>query len=459
MKNIFRIMAVSLALTVGSCNFIDPELNVDPNNPLDVSLDLLLPQAQVTMGYVLGGDLGRYASVWSQHHAGVNRQHQAYDIYILTETDVNNAWAGIYESALQDLKVIIDKASDTEQPAPYFRGVARILTAVMIGSTVDLFNDVPFSDALKGAEQLKPAYDSGAGIYDQIQSLLRDAVVDLQQPTSTFSPDASSDLIFGGDNASWIAMARTLQARYHLHLSEIDASAYANALGDIDAGAIADNSGNALVPFGTAVTEQNPWFQFADQRTGDVVMGKFFIDLMLGINDPRLPLFASKNPLDGYSGAAAGVAADGVNASSFGAALVSDNSPVPLATYAEAKFIEAEAALPTDPGRAADAYNAAIAASLGQFGLDDAAFLAQEAADAGTITLERILTHKYIALYTSLEPYTDFRRKGFPALQPAAGTDAIATRFPYPQDERLYNGDNFQPYQSVTVFDKVFWDK
>lgn len=454
MKKIYRIIAVFLVLSVGSCNFIDSELNVDPNNPLDVSMNLLLPHTQVSLGYILGGDFGRYISCWTQHHSGVERQHTAVEVYAIREADVNNAWGGIYATTMKDLDIIMQKAEETN--SPHYAGVAKILMAQSIGTVVDLFDAVPFSDAFRGAEQTRPTYDTGEEIYAAIQAMLTEAIADLQAATSTLSP-GSSDLVFGGDRAKWIAYANTLKARYWLHLSEVNGAAYQNALQAIDAGAIAANSGNAMVTFGAAATEANPWFQFEDQR-GDVVMGKFFLDLMNGINDPRRPYFASPNQDGAYVGPPAGVPDNSPAVSRFGPFYCSSASPLPLATFTEAKFIEAEAAFPTDKVRAAAAHNAAIAASLEMLGIDDPAFLADQAAETeNTITLEKILTHKYIALYTTQEPFVDWRRKGIPDLQPAAGTTEIARRFPYPQDERVYNGDNY--ISNVTVFDRVFWDK
>lgn len=444
-----------LALIAGSCDFIDPELNIDPNNPEDVSINLLLPQAQATWAYVQGGDMGRYVSCWTQHHSGQERQHQAIEVYNMFESDPNNAWAGIYAGSLKDLGLVLEKAEETS--SPHYAGIAKVMTALIIGNVVDYFNDVPFNDALKGADQLKPAYNTGAEIYSSIQNLLTEAITDLQSTSSTFKPDAKSDLVFGGDLAKWIAFARTLKARYILHLSEIDSGAYGKALSELEAGAISSNAGNAYFKFGAAETEANPWYQFESQR-GDVVMGKFFIDLLKSINDPRLPLFAKKNSAGEYVGAGAGVFGDISVNSRFGAFFSSAASPVPFGTYAETKFIEAEAAFPTNKARAAEAFNAAVAASLGEFGVSDPDYLADQASEnASTITLEKIMTHKYIAMYTTLEPFTDWRRTGFPALQPAQGNSQIARRYPYPQDERVYNSANYIP--NVTVFDRVFWDK
>lgn len=454
MKNIFRAFAVLFAFSIASCNFIDPELNVDPNNPLDVSMDLLLPQAQVTYAYVQGGDFGRYVSCWTQHHAGVERQHSAIEVYEIKEGDVNNAWNGVYAGALMDLSIILEKSREEEAPSPHFEGVAQIMTALIMANVVDLWNDVPFSDALRGAEQLRPSYDDAASVYQEVDRMLREAVVNLQEPISVFSP-AGSDLVYGGDRVKWVELAQTLRARYALRLSKIDNGAYGKARDFISEG-ISSNLNNAMVVFGSSQTEGNPWYQFESQR-GDVVMGAFFIDLMNSIDDPRRTAFATLNDADAYAGATAGVPDNSPAVSRFGTYYASINSPIPLATYAERKFIEAEVMLPVDADAAAEAHNEAIAASLAQTGVSDDDFLAAEASETGaTITLEKILTHKYIALHSTMEPFADWRRTGIPDLQPAAGTTQIARRYPYAQAERLLNAANY--IDGVTQYDRVFWD-
>ncbi|MCB0704502.1 MAG: SusD/RagB family nutrient-binding outer membrane lipoprotein [Saprospiraceae bacterium] len=458
-KLLYRFAAIAIIAALGSCNFIDPELNIDPNLPQDATVELLLPSAQAMYGYVLGGDYGRYTTIWSQHHGGATRQHAGYDTYGLKEADVNNAWNNLYASVLKDLDLVVAKASESK--SPYYSGIAKIMTAMTLATLVDVNDDIPYSAAVAADdnnEGLKPTYDDAADVYAAIQGLLDEAINDLNSSESTLSPASKGgDLVFDGDLGKWIAAANTLKARYYIRLSEVDNDAYSKALAAIDAGAIADNGGNAAVPFGLGSNSANPWYQFEDQR-GDVVMGAFFIDLMNSINDPRRAVFAAVNDGGIYQGMIAGMQ-DGTPAiSRFGTAYASINSPVPLVNYAEAKFLEAEAALGTDPARAAEAHNEAIAASLASFGLDDPAFLAAEASeDQNSITLEKILTHKYIALYTMQEPYNDFRRKGIPALQPAIGQTKIAVRYPYPSGERLYNGDNY-PGQPNLFTGNVFWD-
>lgn len=459
MKNIriFTMLgALAMLLSFNACNsWIDPDYNIDPNNPQDASLANILPPTQVAWGYISGGDLGRYLSVFTQHHGGVDRQHAGLDQYSMNEADVNNSWNTIYADILFELQIVIDKAADPDAPSPHYGGIGKIMTANILQVLTDLYNDIPYSQAFQGFDNLRPGYDSQEQIYNTIFQLLNEGIADCQAATSTLSP-GGNDMIYGGDMAKWVGFANSLKARAYVNLGNVNSSNYQSALDAIDDGAIASNADDAVFMFRNTEIEANPLYQFMDQR-GDIRMGAFFMDLMDGINDPRIPFFADEDQNAGYSGSPAGVPT--VSASPPGTYYASRNSPVVFSSYAETKFIEAEAAFQANnPTRAADAYNEGIEASLEKIvGTADPAFLAAQSKTAGTITLEDIMTHKYIATYTMVTSYTDWRRTGLPNIQPAQGQTQIPRRWPYPQSERLFNGGNVPA--GITLFTKVWWDQ
>ena len=453
MKKIY-IAILSLSLIFTSCDsWIDSEVNIDPNNPLDVQLNQMLTSTQAAYAYLQGGDIGRYNSLFTQHHAGVERQHAGIDTYGFTESDVNNSYATLYAGIMQDISVMIEKAGG-DNPSPQYRGVARTMMAMSIMQVTDLFNDMPYSAAFTGNADLSPVYDSQESIYNSVFGLLDAALLDLAGDVGTFAV-GSEDIFYGGDISSWIALATTLKARAHIHLGARNASHYDDALTAIDAGAMTSGAQDASVSFSSG-NNQNPWFQFMDQR-GDIRMGKFFIDLMVAEGDPRLAVIADTIPGGTYSGSPAGSPDLGASALKY---LFNETRAQTIVSFVEAKFIEAEAAFQTsDPGRAATAHNAAVLASLAQYGVSDVAFEAAHANQtAGTITLEEIMTQKYVALYGQPETFSDWRRTGIPALTIAANAQAsgIPTRWPYPQDERLYNS-SFPGAALIT--DKVWWDQ
>ena len=143
-----------------------------------------------------------------------------------------------------------------------------------------------------------------------------------------------------------------------------------------------------------------------------------------------------------------------------GAYYASPASSIPLVSYVEMKFIEAEAKLRnSDAGGAATAFNDAVKASIMQVtGGPDAAYEAANASEtAASITLDKIMYEKWVALFIQCEAYADWRRTGFPALTPNinGNTTTIPVRLIYPQNERLYN-TNYPGTKQLT--DPVWWD-
>ena len=71
---------------------------------------------------------------------------------------------------------------------------------------------------------------------------------------------------------------------------------------------------------------------------------------------------------------------------------------------------------------------------------------------------KKIMTHKYIALYTQPEVWADWRRTDIPKLTPNTGASVafVPRRYPTALTERLYNT------KAVVVSkldEKVWWDK
>ncbi|BDC99457.1 SusD/RagB family nutrient-binding outer membrane lipoprotein [Persicobacter psychrovividus] len=448
------IMLLCLA-GLWSCDFGD--LNVDPANPNDAAVQTLLPTVQVRQAYMYGGDIARYNGLFTQHLAGVSRQHLVIGRYNFTNSDVNSAWNQMYRGTFRDMKVIIDKSA--VNGANHYSAITKILQADMIGVASDLWGNVPFSQAGLGSDNLNPAYDSRDSIYMSIHQLLAEARTALAQPTEI---PVTGDFYYGGDVDAWTKASYALDARYYLHRGQLD-----EALAAVQQSF--DTPADDLVfdDFSDSPTTSHPLQQFEEQR-GDIRMGKFFVDLMKSINDPRLPFFAAQfdTLADGspnYVGVAAGD--DNESASLTGPYYNSRDAVVNIISYAETKFIEAEI-IQRQGGDPTDALKEAITASVMQVtgAAADAAFV--DAQVAGITDLESLITQKYIALFYQLESFNDLRRTGFPALQPAQGASVeqsegkIPERWPYPINERLFNEDvyNANNPDGAPLAPKLSWE-
>jgi hypothetical protein len=429
MKNIIRTniaFLVILTLFFTGCEkWIDTDWNIDPDVPSDVPMSLLVPSMQLSMAYQVGGNRAvKTTNIWMQYINGVLRQSAGEANYIMSATDVDDLWRRMYYQPMMDAKKIILKAEELN--SPHYSGVAKVCLALSLGTMTNLFGDIPYSEAFKGDQAvLNPAFDTQESIYSTIDQLLSEAITELGSTTNVIA--LKGDIIFNNNKNSWIKAANALRARYALNRGD-----YSNALSYANASFLAADK--FVMNFGTTNNEANPIYQFATVSS--------YSDELLAVSDPRLPFYAKLHG-GNYVGSPAGSEVSAV--SGLGTYNNSASAPVVLSSYSEMQFIKAECYLMQtvpDAAASATAYKAAVASSvLGVSGSANTAWLdANINIETGaTITLEKIISQKYMAMYSTVVPFDDFRRTGFPTLTPVAGAGQIPSRFPYPQTEISYN--------------------
>ncbi|HDP76339.1 MAG TPA: SusD/RagB family nutrient-binding outer membrane lipoprotein [Bacteroidales bacterium] len=456
LKNI--ALALSVVFTVQSCNWVDPDINVDPDSPTDVPMSLILPNVQANLAYDIGGnDIVRPLNIWMQYFNGHSRQSNAQARYIYTPSDVNNLWNSFYYGSLMDLRKIEEKAEQTN--SNHYLGVTYVLQALSLMTLTDLYGDIPWSEALNEGANLNPKPDPQQEIYANVIAMLDRAIELLGKPNE--GEPLKGDLIFDNDEKKWKDAAYALKARAQLVQSKKNPNAYADVRATLIEGGLSEGD-NMTFAFSEAGGCAHPIYQFLDQR-GDINMGKTFVDYLISTNDPRLAFYSN--------GAVGGVIGseeqDGI--ATVGPYIGSNDSKVWFITYAEQKFMEAEALLPTNPGAAHEAYLKAIEASLVQVGVPNAdddkwktnypAFYdAVRFTDPNNLTLEAIINQKYVALFGTMYCYNDWRRTGYPnflVVPQNAVQNEIPRRYPYSQSEIVYN-ENINP---VSINERVWWDE
>jgi hypothetical protein len=298
---------------------------------------------------------------------------------------------------------------------------------------------------------------------------------------------------FATVKSNWIKLANTLKLRIYLHYSKKDPAftlaqitALVNSAG---VSFMASNADNFQMVFYNATKQQNPIQQFEASRSNYLFANNSMVSLMVGKSDPRLPFYFTPVPFtsspatykgvkpgdpvgNGYSrihtylrGAATGTPVQqtdgGILAGSY---VYTGAAPIRMLTYAEYCFIRAETALMGAPGSAQTFYTNGITASMTDAGVSAAAITTYLATN-GTLTgtnaqqLKQIIEEKYVANFgVAMEPWTDFRRTGYPALVPPS--NAVLPTIPrslfYPQSEIDLNPN--APAQKTDLSAKVFWD-
>ncbi len=448
------LTAVSISLLTGCQSELD-HFNENPNSPINTTPSLLLAAMEVSTFSTHTSGLTRNASIFTQHLAGTDvGQMGEIARYVITENDITNEWNTLYGTTLISGHIL---SRDFAANYPYYNGVGQILTALNLGYATDMWGDVPYDEAFRAEEgNIAPKYNTQEEIYKRLQSILDQAIVNLKKPASSnLSVPGDDDFIFNGNTQKWIKIAYVLKARYALRLTQVDPTAAQKALDYITLSGISSNSDDANTFFPGTANGQNQWYAFDVSRKNYLKTGKYFVDYLSNSSDPRLGFMIAKNAAGLYVGNSAEDQLS-VNTSYIGSAFASVNSPVGIVTYAEAKFIEAEAKFRLGQN-AQPALADGVAASVLKVTGTPAtpAFLT---AATTTVTLANIIQQKYIALYLKMEPYNDYRRTGFPALVPNQGsnTKTIPLRLPTSVEERQYN-PNATVVSNVTT--NVWWDK
>ena len=438
------LLVFLLAFAFAGCeDYIGGDLNEDPNNPTDVPIFAQLPAFQVAMADNYGGDFSRINSLLVQQVEGVARQWVAFNQYTgLTPNRFDDAWQNTYEKTLNEIKLA--RVSAVENGYNHYLGVLNVCEAFTLMMATDVWDDMPYTDALNGLESINPAYDTQASIYATIYSLLDEAVNLFAGPSGTVFP-GGDDIFYGGDTDAWTMAAHAIKAR-----GLIKDKDYAGASAEASKSfTSADDNMAFNYPDANSAGQ---WYRFNRDRTGDIEFSPSMRALMTGLNDTmRLKQFdypfiipATNEPGHPYMIAA------------FNQEMI---------TYREMQFIIAEADVRANTGGTAaghTAYLAGIKASFDRLGLPQAdydAYVTQPEVDPTMgLTLDMVMTQKYIAMFLQPEAYSDWRRTGIPALSPTSGS-AIPVRWHYASDEYLFNS-NSPSEGDVDIFtNRVGWNK
>ncbi len=491
MKRIFfPILLIFLMLSYSCDEYLD--INQDPTAPTDATILDLLPAGQAGCAFALSNHLNRIASDNVQYFKG------RYDSWAVDPEDSGNPWVyTLYAGGLKDLKIVIDKAIESENY--HFAGVAKLMNAYTYSMMVDLWDDIPYSQSLS-EEYPQPEFDDARTIYNSLFELIDEAIEDFNRPLPILAADLSSvDLIYGGDTDLWILMANTLKLKMYNQIRLIEpALAKSNIENLVSAGNLIDsNAEDFIFDYGssTSPSSQNPGFQNDYTVKGQAYINSHFYDVMTDNFDPRIPYYFylqdtdfegryTGDPLptgnDSDSRTVQGIYSVGGKYDD-GSAEAVDNSSADgdgdfrMITNVMRLFIECEAALALN-ATVSDTPENLLRQAL------EATFAIVNSLDAPNIPADNITTYidarmqefndaasneeklaivmqeKWITNFgNGIEAYNDYRRTGYPVL-PApltASNHVVCNRFPYPTDELTANPN--APEQPENN-EKVFWD-
>ena len=394
MKALKKILIICLVIgAFSSCKKQLLDINVDPNNPTTASASpsLVLSNAlNTTAGIYDNSTNGNNNFVW----AGLWMGHISYSgnfaiateniSYNLTNSFAQGTWDNIYDN-IEDYDFIEKKGAESGNN--FYRGIGIFMKAYNFQTLVDLYNNVPYTEALKGTEKSTPAFDNGKAVYEDLAKKMDTAIALFKISANT---PITGDIMFNGDASLWTKFANTVKLRLLLRQSEVNGAAAKTQAAALSGGFLTVDA-KVNPGYLNSAGKMNPFWGGNINVSGTYTQtlyrgGAFMIQTLKSLNDTfRLRKFYT--PIGGIADTSLskyvgnyfgdqGVPNSGTSQIGSGVLKKYDQDAIVMLA-AESYFLQAEAALRGwITGDAKDLYQKGVEASFRYLGLGAA--LAQQ---------------------------------------------------------------------------------
>ena len=497
MKKLSKFIIIA-AIAISGCSKSYFDINTNPNSPASASVDLVLANAlKTTAGFQITtySVVSEWMNFWAPSGSyALNSSDGAS--YKQTTDFGDGIWTAFYRN-LEDYQYVEKTATANNQY--FYIAAAKTMKALVFSQLVDLFNNVPYTEALAGTANLLPKYDKGMAIYTDLSTQLGAAVTLFQRADATAV--LGEDVLFGtpaggtaaNENPNWAKFANTLRLRLLIRQTEVvGRTAYIQT----EINKIVANGGGFLTSdaavnpgYSNSSGKQNPFYGFAYSLAGSYIQdfwraGKFIITFAQAHNDPRLGRWYAPIGNGTYVGTVVGSTTNptGSLSSVFGPGVLrSVSQSAQLLSASESYFLQAEAILRGFlAGSDLTMFNNGVQANFTFLGAGSSAAYTSQAGDkevnytAATTFNEKlnaIMRQKFLAMnmVTPMEAWNDYRRLDhlllpFTAsvpitIHPNADVYKIPTRFLYPTSEYQTNLANVSGEGTIDHHtSRVFWD-
>ncbi len=209
--------------------------------------------------------------------------------YALNRGFCGGMYENVYLHIFNNTRRLI--TSCEEQGFVDYAGMMRVIQAYAIQMLTDVYGPVSYTSAIEDPTNgASFSYDKQEDIYNSMFALLDEAIKNFQNPTSDLTSRQSFDFWCNGDLDLWIKVANQLKLRMAMRIVKANPTlAKQKAEEAVQAGVLPQD---ILINQGFS-NEQTRMFEW-----GDAGMNANLITIMEGYNDPRLPLYVTKNQAD-----------------------------------------------------------------------------------------------------------------------------------------------------------------
>lgn len=441
-KKIWFALLIPILLTISFSCKKTFDINQDPNNPsLDIGTPkLVFPAATMSVAGAVGGDLAILGAIYGEYVAqsAASNQYKYIDAYNLKSTDLNRPYTLLFAGGLKNLQFVIDKSKENEDWNFYL--MATVMKAYATEVLVDLYDQIPYSEALQGNANLNPKFEDGYTVYESLLSELDTAMSkNFSARTNTDlkgTGEGNVDVVFQGDISKWMKFANTLELKMYLRMINAkpeEAHAGITALYARNAEFLTTDAG-VTQGFSDAPGKDNPLYEqnIRQLNTPDNLRASYtFVSYLQANGDPRLvDYFGSMTPKSINQGDFLSNDGNVLTAAVF---KQHPSDPVVFISAAESYFMQAEASERYRSGTGAKGlYDQGVLAAFDSENEDGTSFIAAggnyEYPSGGTLDekIDAIVTQEWASFPYGvhfLEGWFGRNRTGFPKTSPVYSTD------------------------------------
>ncbi|OYU81608.1 MAG: SusD/RagB family nutrient-binding outer membrane lipoprotein [Flavobacterium sp. BFFFF1] len=308
-RNKSKIFLLAGTLAFLSCqDYLD--VDTDKDNSTNAPLNLLLTSIEVNVDNTTDflNYTGDILQVYT-HQMVVREEQDQYGTKV-NNINVLNEWNNTYLT-LTNIETLIKQG--TESGDMVYVGLAQLQKAYLMSVAVDLFGDVPYTEAgqLASGGIISPKFDNQAEIYAAIMDLIETGKANVASDAGIQKP-AADDLFYGGDTEKWIKFANTFKLKLYnqtrlspnFDQAGFDALIAENNFFDSNDDDFQFNHQNTLSPS----DERNKFFLESYNSTQfTTYMSPWFYEILKGMNpnihtgneDPRIPYYFFNQLEDG----------------------------------------------------------------------------------------------------------------------------------------------------------------
>lgn len=364
--------------------------------------------------------------------------------------------------------------------------IVEIMSVLAWSNLVEIFGDIPYSQALDANKYPTPVYDDGLTIYKDLIARLT-AAIGKMTPTLGGMPAGYDNInpTTAAGTVMWIKFANALKLRMGIMLADKE-PAYAKTIIEAAAPNVFTVGQKVAMNYSASPPNQNQaYIEFVASGRDDYVVTSKLIDAMqpttpasdiltVTVADPRLPFYATKLG-DVYKGGNYGQTNGYTTSSHVNPINLAPNREWVIMDFAETEFLLAEAVERgfNVGGTAETHYNNAIRASILYWGGTASqadAYMAQPSVVYSTAAgnwKQKIGNQAWLAYYLrGFTAWNSWRRLDYPRLQPVPvplqNITKVPVRLLYPVSEQTLNGENYNAAAAKiggdSAMTRLFWD-